>query len=390
MPTQFDVVIAGGGLVGGALALALAPSGLSVALVEPQPPAPVPDDESWDSRIYSISPGAATLLESCDVWQQLPAQRVTRVEAMRIYGDDRIARLDFNAYDAGLQQLAYVVENRLLQAAIWRQLERADHVRIYSPGACAALAWEDSGVCLQLQGGGEITARLVVGADGSDSWVRTQAGIAATPQPYGQLGVVANLECSQPHRDTAYQWFLGRSVLALLPLTGDRVSLVWSTPEEHARELLSMTGRELSDQVAEASGYELGGFETITPARGFPLKLQRVSRLIQRRVALVGDAAHNVHPLAGQGVNLGFRDVRELVRVLCHRGPNSDCGDYYLLRRYERARREDIATMQLATDGLQKLFGAEPVWIGKLRNMGLNVVEHLPPLKNLLVQHAIA
>jgi ubiquinone biosynthesis UbiH/UbiF/VisC/COQ6 family hydroxylase len=202
--------------------------------------------------------------------------------------------------------------------------------------------------------------------------------------------VVANFTCSQPHRDAAYQWFLGHSVLALLPLPENRVSMVWSTPDDHARELLDMRPEALADQVAEASGYEVGGLELITAAQAFPLKLQRVARLIQRRVALVGDAAHNVHPLAGQGVNLGFRDARVLAHVLTQRGPNSDCGDYYLLRRYERARREDILTMQLTTDGLQKLFRADAVWIGKLRNLGLNAVDQVPPLKKLLVQQAIA
>ncbi|HSQ04747.1 MAG TPA: UbiH/UbiF family hydroxylase [Burkholderiales bacterium] len=390
MSTQFDVLIVGGGLVGGAFALALAPSGLSVALVEPRRPAAVPDDGSWDSRIYSISPGAAALFESCGVWQHVPAQRMTRVEAMHIYGDDRAPRLTVSAYDMGLAELAFIVENRALQAALWQALASADHVRMFCPAACTALAWDEDAVHVHLQSGEEIVAQLVVGADGADSWVRTQAGIAAVPQPYGQLGVVANFNCSQPHRDAAYQWFLGRSVLALLPLPGHRVSMVWSTPEEHARELLDMRPETLAEQVAEASGYELGGLETITAAQGFPLKLQRVARLIQRRVALVGDAAHNVHPLAGQGVNLGFRDARELAHVLAQRGPNNDCGDYYLLRRYERARREDIVTMQLTTDGLQKLFGAKAVWIGKLRNFGLNAVDQAPPLKKLLVQQAIA
>ena len=386
-----DVVVVGGGLVGAALALALCRTHLQVAIVEPQPPAPAPPDgEAWDSRIYAISPGSASFLEGCGAWQRLPAERIARVEAMHVFGDEPGARLQFSAYDCGLRELAFIVENGRLHCALWNELQQADNVTILPPARCERLERESAAAELALSDGTVVRARLIVGADGADSWVRTAAGIAAHPEPYGQLGVVANLATGKPHHGIAHQWFRRDGVLALLPLPGERVSMVWSTAEAHGHDLASLAPDALALEVELASQGVLGPLRVVTPPAMFPLRLQRVSRLIAPRLALVGDAAHNVHPLAGQGVNLGFRDARELVRVLAGRGAQIDCGDYFLLRRYERARREDILGMQLATDGLQKLFASEQVWLGKARNAGLKLANLPTPLKRWLVQRAVA
>ena len=387
---DFDVVVVGSGLVGASLALALETAGLNLALIEAQPPQPGAGAADWDSRVYAISPGSAAFLERCGVWQELDMTRVSRVEAMRVFGDDGRSELDFSAYDAGLRELAFIVENRELQRVLWEALKRAQHVAVMAPAACRALTFEAQAAQLELGDGRVLCPRLVVGADGADSWVRSQAGIAATPAGYGQLGVVANFAAGKPHRGTACQWFRRDGVLALLPLPGDRVSMVWSTAEAHARELLMLAPHELAARVEAASQSALGPLQIITPAAAFPLQLQRVARLVQPRLALVGDAAHNVHPLAGQGVNLGFRDARELAAVIRERGVQTDCGDYYLLRGYERARREDALALQWATDGLQKLFAYDMVWIGKARNFGLRLVNSQSQLKNLLVRHAVA
>ena len=390
MAAQFDVIVVGAGLVGASLALALEPHGYSVALVEPHGPPPLPGADAWDSRIYSISPGSAALLEACGAWSAMPQQRVTRVEAMQIFGDDPGATLHFSAYDAGLRELAYIAENSVMHHALWERLRESPGIRVYCPARCAKVSWEERGVVLELEDGDTLDAGLLVGADGADSWVREEAGIHSMRQPYAQVGVVANFATMRPHRGVAYQWFGRQGVLALLPLPGDRVSMVWSTPEAHAAELMQMSANDLSDAVADASGYALGSLDLITPPAGFPLRLQRVSSLIAPHAALVGDAAHNVHPLAGQGVNLGFRDVRDLAAVLAAPGGHTDCGDYFLLRRYERARAEDIAAMRAVTDGLQKLFATDAVWVARLRNFGLGLVGRMPPLKNLLIRHAVA
>lgn len=390
MSSSFDVIIVGGGLVGASLAAALKSAAVSVALVELRVPGPLPADDSWDSRVYAISPGSAQFLEHCGAWQHLGPARLTRIETMRICGDEPSAHLEFSAYDAGLRELAFIVENRSLQEALWHELQAADHVRLYCPGRCAALAWEPGAIMLRLDDGAELTARLLVGADGADSWVRAQAGIEAASSSYGQLGVVANFATAKPHHGTAFQWFRNDGVLALLPLPGNRVSMVWSTPEAHGRELMALAFQELAARVDAASEQVLGPLELVTPPAAFPLQLQRVQRLIQPRLALAGDAAHNVHPLAGQGVNLGFRDARELAGVLRERGAQADCGDYFLLRRYERARREDILAMRLATDGLQKLFASSVVSVARVRNFGLKLVNAQAQVKNLLVRRAVA
>jgi 2-polyprenylphenol 6-hydroxylase len=386
----FDVIVVGGALVGASFALALRSADLSVALVEPHLPSAPADDGSWDSRVYAISPGNAAWLRELGVWSQLSPDRLCRVESMKIFGDRRSAELDFNAYDAGLRELAWIAEYRLLHRAAWGAVASLAHVTLFSPSKCQALAWERASGVLTLDDGQVLEGRMIVGADGADSWVRSCAAIAATTHEYHQIGVVANFENTRRHDDTAFQWFRHDGVLALLPLPGERVSMVWSAPEARARELLQLDGEALAREVEEASTGAVGGLRVLTQATGFPLKRQHVARLVGPRVALIGDAAHNIHPLAGQGVNLGLRDARELSAVLTDRGPQPDCGDYNLLRRYERARREDIAALEATTDGLEKLFSNRAVWIAELRNLGLSLVNAQPPLKNTLVKHAAA
>lgn len=388
MSESCDIAIIGAGLVGASLAAALAPSGLSVALVEPRAPA-VPGD-AWDSRIYAVSPGSAAFLADVGAWQGVDALRTERVETMRIFGDEPPAQLQFSAYEAGLRELVFIAESGRLQSALWQCVSRAPHVRIFCPATCEALLQHADYADVILDSGTTLRAKLVVGADGAQSWVREQAGIKVIAHDYAQSAVVANFACVLPHQGAAYQWFRPDGVLALLPLPGNRVSMVWSTSETQAQELLALDAVALAQRVSVASDGLVGALEVITPAVAFPLRLQRVGEFVKPRLALVGDAAHNVHPLAGQGVNLGFRDARELAAVLCDRGAQSDCGDYALLRRYERARKEDVLSMQLATDGLQKLFASKAVWLSRARNLGMRVVASQPFIKNLLVKHAAA
>ncbi|MBI3916034.1 MAG: FAD-dependent monooxygenase, partial [Betaproteobacteria bacterium] len=311
---NFDVAIVGGGLVGASLALALAESGLKLALVDHSLPAP--EAGEWDSRVYAISPGNAAFLESCGVWDGLDQARIAPVTKMRIRGDDGASRLAFSAYDAGLPELAFIVENRLLAQSAAAALARQENLTVFRPARGASLAWGAQEVRLGLDGGKSLSARLVVGADGTDSWVRSEAGIGVKGIDYGQLGVVANFQTGMPHGDTARQWFRRDGVLALLPLPGMRVSMVWSTWEAKARTLLSAPPFDLCERVAEASHGELGRLELITPTAAFPLRLLKVRELVRPRLALIGDAAHTVHPLAGQGLNLGLRDARKLTVAL--------------------------------------------------------------------------
>ena len=384
--TDFDVVIAGGGLVGLSLAKALSGGGMAVGLVDRD--LPTQPSTQWDVRVYAISPGSEQFLRSLGAWPD-DVERMAAVERMRIFGDRPGSKLDFDAYQSHVAHLATIVENRLLMTALQRSLRDEGKVEWFSAERCESVQWNEEAVTLHLQSGTALHARLLVGADGADSWLRSQAGIEASEIDYGQSAVVANFNCTVAHRGTAFQWFREDGVLALLPLPGERVSMVWSARDELAQRLMASTSDELTLEVGAASGNVLGPMEIITPPASFPLRCIRVERLIGPRLALVGDAAHNLHPLAGQGVNLGFQDARELSRVLMERGPERDVGALALLRRYERARREDILVMTAATHGLQRLFNQAGTPLAWVRNLGLNLTDRLPPLKSLLVRRAL-
>lgn len=386
---NYDLVIVGGGLVGASLAAALRDSGLSIALIEGRPFAPhvAQSADDWDSRIYAISPGCRRFLESSGAWQRMDAERIAAVEEMRVFGD-QASEIGFSAYEMGAPELACILESRNLQGALWQALQEQENVTLICPARCASLTVSEEHATLMLDDGRAIQARLVVGADGRDSWVRNQVGISAAPVDYRQHGVVANFNVGKAHRGIAWQWFQPDGILALLPLPDRRVSMVWSVSPEKSAELLALSSEALVARVAEAAGHTLGDMRLITPAAAFPLRLLVLPQISAPRVALIGDAAHNMHPLAGQGVNTGFRDARKLTEILLARGANPDCGDAQLLRRYNRQRKEDIYSMQATTYSLKHLFNNDDPLLRTLRNTGLNATNRLAPLKKLLMQHA--
>jgi ubiquinone biosynthesis UbiH/UbiF/VisC/COQ6 family hydroxylase len=382
---DFDIVIIGGGLVGASLAAALKHSGLRLALIEGQP---LPSlDSEWDSRIYAFTPGNVAFLHECGAWQRLDTSRVQQVEEMRVFGDAG-SSLNFSAYEIGAPELAFILESRLLQHALWQGLLEQDNLTLLHPAQCAELSVQEDSAHLKLKDGREIRAKLVVGADGRDSWVRHQTNMPEVPTPYHQHGVVANFNIGKAHRGIAYQWFTPDGILALLPLPGKRISIVWSVSPEQSAELLALTHEEFSARVSEASNHTLGELQVITPPASFALRVLNLAHLTRPRLALIGDAAHNIHPLSGQGVNLGLRDVRELAQVLQQRG-TLDCGDPNLLRRYEKARQSDIMSMQLTTDTLKNLFINHNPLLSTLRNLGLTATNNIVPLKKMLVRHAL-
>lgn len=383
---RFDILIVGAGLAGASLALALKGSGLRLALVEADPPPAAP--AGWDSRVYAISPAAQAFLDSLGVWRHLDAGRLTPVQDMHIHGDGG-GRLDFAAYDCGLGELAWIVEAGLIQRELWENVTRQGNLSLFCPLRPHRFEMRDDAVLLELTSGQKLEAKLLVGADGADSWVRAQAGLHAETLLYGEMGVVANFACERPHFGAAFQWFRPDGVLAWLPLPGNRLSMVWSTPTHHARALLALDEAQFCRRVAAAGDERLGALRLLTPPAAFPLRSMRVPRIVAPRLALVGDAAHALHPLSGHGINLGLLDARELASVL--RGPAAaaDCGEERLLRRYARARAEEVALLQWVTHGLQRLFRPQHAFLRVLRNRGLNLVGNLPVLRNMLVRYAI-
>jgi ubiquinone biosynthesis UbiH/UbiF/VisC/COQ6 family hydroxylase len=383
---EFDIVIVGGGLAGLALAAALRRSSLSVALVESKAPA---FPAGWDSRIYAISPANARFLEEVGAWGHLDAARMEAVRSMEIRGDAG-GRLDFTAYGSGVPELAWILESSLMQRELWETVKRQGNLTLLCPARPQALAFEPDAAQLTLDDGRRLSARLVVAADGADSWTRAAAGIDVRFDPYDQLGVVANFAVEQPHHGTAFQWFREDGVLAWLPLPGNRISMVWSAPEDHGRALMALDPARLCARVAEAGAYRLGALELITAQAGFPLRLMRAPQAVAPRLALIGDAAHTIHPLSGHGINLGFQDAQVLANVLCDKPGPVDCGDLALLRRYERARKEEVVTLQTVTDTLHDLFRPATGPLVRMRNFGLNLTNALPVVKDLLVRYALA
>ncbi|MRD72447.1 UbiH/UbiF family hydroxylase [Rhodocyclus tenuis] len=390
---QFDVLIVGGGLAGLSLACALRDSRLKIALIEGRPATPrssasAASADDWDARIYALSPANAAFLDRIGAWKHLERTRLARVREMEIFGDGD-GRLDFSAADAGIDELCWILESSQLSGELWENVKRQANVSVFRPAHPAALHCTDEGVELTLTDGETLSARLVVGADGRDSWVRQRAGLSAEETPYGELGVVANYACERPHRSVARQWFRADGVLAWLPLPGNRISIVWSTDVAHANTLLALPDNELALRVAGAGNKVLGQLRTITSAQAFPLSLLRVPTTIAPRVALIGDAAHGVHPLSGHGINLGFQDAAVLSELLGSSASWQDIGDDRLLRRYQRARREEILLLQNVTDGLHRLFSARTPGVTTLRNAGLKLTQRTPRVKNLLMRYAL-
>ena len=384
---DFDLVIVGAGLVGLCLARALADSGLKLALIERSSPIKAGIGD-WDARVYAISPASERLLQDLGAWP-VAGERMASVTRMRVFGDRPGSELCFSAYEAHVARLATIVEGSLLTAGLRDAVNGQPNLTVFSPALCAAAYWGSSHAILRLESGDELSAKLLVAADGADSWLRGQAGVVAFESAYGQTAVVANFSTGEPHCETAFQWFRRDGVLALLPLPGNRASMVWSAQQDLAQRLLELGPAQLCAEVEAASCSLLGKLEVITPPVGFPLRLIRIRELVSPRLALVGDAAHNLHPLAGQGVNLGFEDARELASVLAARNQEGDAGSRALLRRYERARKEDILAMTAATHGLQRLFNNSVAPLVWLRNLGLNLTDRLLPLKALLVSRAL-
>jgi 2-octaprenylphenol hydroxylase len=390
-----EVAIVGGGLVGGCLAVALADAGLNVALVDPRlesgksvPKAVKRKSRArFDARVFALRPSSRDFLAACGVWRHVDETRVAPVYKMVVTGDDGSSRLTFDAYRSGLLELAVIAENANLQMAIQHALDERTLVRQVQGRRCVAANWEGGAVTISLDDGETISPQLLVGADGANSPLREFAGISTRQSGYDQCAVVANFTTSIAHDGTAYQWFRADGVLALLPLPGDRVSMVWSTPDEHAQQLTALNRGELAARVTQASASMLGELTTAGSAAAFPLRLMRAASVVGPRLALVGDAAHNVHPLAGQGLNLGLADAQSLAAVIAQRGPD-EIGSRAVLARYRRSRAEETAAMQFTTDGLHRLFDSSAPGIAWLRNAGLRLTEHLTPIKRLLVKRA--
>lgn len=394
-----DVAVVGSGIAGLAMAVGLMRRGFDVTLLGPKKTLPPLAPDQFDPRVYALSPSSRQLLTELGAWAQLPPGRITPVQTMDVRGDQyqagqRLGQVEMTAWQAGAESLAWILESReiervLQQAAIWGGLRWFDQK--------LNTTYLDAEARVLLTDGGQtLRAQLVIAADGAHSLVRQQAGLGVTRSDYQSVGVVGHFTTTQPHLDRAVQWFDERGIIALLPMpdteVGPTVSLVWSMPRETAKQVLGLPiearGAAVLARLQPLVADVYPGLQVQGAIHGFPLVLQQAESMIGARLALIGDAAHVVHPLAGQGLNLGLGDVQVLLNLLSNRPVQSEVADPRLLRRYQRQRAEAVLGMSWATDGLHHLFASRLPPVRWARNVGMTLVNQLPFLKRVLINEA--
>lgn len=396
-PQHFDMIVVGAGLVGLAVAVAMHQQGYRVALVDRQNPEKLlSNNTNWDVRIYAISQKNINFLKNLSVWQQLEATRIGQMQGMEIWADASDEPLKLSAEEVRAQDLGEIIEAGALTKVLLRKVQALEIPSFFEVNTENLMVSPEQTALTLKNGQGElltISADLLLAADGSQSWVRTQCDFSVKRSAYAHHGLVANFKAEMPHNNIARQWFLTDEdshvqVLAWLPLPDGLISIVWSASPTFTRELLQLDAAALAKRVAEAGHNLLGSFELVTPPAAFPLALQKVEPVFSQSVVLLGDAAHQVHPMAGQGVNLGFRDVQDLLEVLNKKNPYQKINDTQLLKKYARMRKVDVAKVSLLTDGLYQLFDHPSEAIKKVRNWGFETTKHRL-LKALLLEQAI-
>jgi len=396
MKRDFDLVIVGGAMAGAGAAALFATNprtaALRIALLEQKPVmAPAPGSP-LDLRVSALSRASQRLLELTGAWPAVVARGAAAYQRMVVWEEHATPEgpgaLHFDAAELGEPDLGHIVENHAVQSALLERAMAAGVVLLRA--GLSSLATGDDAIRVTTSEGRVHSAALVIGADGSDSTVRSQAGISTRGWDYDQRAVVTHLSCERAHRHTAWQRFLDTGPLALLPLADRRVSLVWSTTPANAEQLVHCTEGDFAARVTSASAAVLGRLEATTARASFPLRLLHARRYAAERIALVGDAAHTVHPLAGQGINLAFVDVAALVDVIgAALEAGDDPGELAVLRRYERWRKAEALPAIVLLDGIKRLFYGGNATQSRLRRAGLDLVESSGPLKRLLMQRAL-
>jgi len=383
---RHDVVVVGGGVVGAATALALSREGFDVALIE-KGSAPAPwKAEHYDARVYALSPGTARFLETCGVWSRIVAQRASPYTRMQVWEGTPAQSLTFDAAELAVPQLGHIVEDSLLRATLWSALGHAAMTGVQ----VKHLALESGRARLQLSNGEMLGAELVVAAEGADSPLREWAGIDVGGWAYPQRAIVCNVTTEKPHRGVACQRFMPGGPLAFLPLADGRSSIVWSTDTAEAQELMELADAEFRERLAEAFQAHLGAITAADKRSAFPLRLLHAQSYVAAGVALVGDAAHVIHPMAGQGLNLGLADVAALVAVLGEaRKQKKPLGALRVLQRYERQRKAENVEALALVDGLHRLFRLRAPELGGLRELGMSLVGRAGMVKAALAKRAM-
>lgn len=391
VPGHYDVIISGGGMVGTTLAAALGQHNIKVAVIEPHPPALAWPRTEHDIRVSAITRATEKMFDGVGAWQKMVDMRVAPYQHMRVWDEGAGGSIGFDCTDLGEPNLGHIVENSVIHKALLDRLDELENVELITPAQITERQQYQDHVDIALDNGSRLSAKLLVAADGANSWIRDQVGISTSGWLYDQSAVVATIQTEKSHQQTAWQQFMKNGPLAFLPLDqSDLSSIVWSTSHTEAARLCELGKADFLVELHQAFGDRLGKMIGVGPRGAFPLQLKHANRYCAERVALVGNAAHAIHPLAGQGLNLGINDVSELSRLIIEAySAQEDVGEYALLRRYERARKGENIAVTAAMDGFKRLFSNDQPLLKALRNIGLNLADHAGPLKNQIIRQAM-
>lgn len=384
---QTDVVIIGAGMVGLTMALALVEKGFKVSVIDAKTIKENSGDQAYDLRVSAITPASAMLFKNLQVWDKIKQARYSPFQHMFVYDDK--GSISFNADDTQRNELGWIIENSVIQTVLYEALK--SKAQILMPANIEHINVNETGAEILIAGHEPIKCQLLIAADGANSWVRQHLNINLKSWQYEQNAIVANVRCSKGHQDTAWQHFLQTGPLAFLPLNeANLCSIVWSCETAVAEQLMQERDDSFALQLTQYLGEHVGQISLASQRISFPLMMRHIHQYVQPSLAFIGDAAHTIHPLAGQGANLGLYDVARLVDVLeAAKKKQQNIGSYAVLRKYERERKAHVSSMIMLMEGFKQLFSNDNRMLSMLRNQGLSTVNKLPPIKNKLIKQAM-
>lgn len=392
MTKQYDIIIVGAGMVGATLACGLAEEAeqLKIAVIDAITPKFDWDEKSYDMRVSAITRSSQQLFKNIGVWEYILEQRLTPYQEMFVWDEGSQGELHFDSADMGEHDLGHIIENRVIVKALHQRIKAFSQIELLCPARLEKIDFHADKTVLMLNDQSELSASLIIAADGTRSWIRQQADIAVKGWDFDQAALVTTVKTEKHHQNTAWQRFLNTGPLAFLPLTDGFSSIVWSTLPDEAKRLTEISKDDFARELEQAFAGKLGKIVSVAKRAVFPLRLFETLHYVKPRLALVGDAAHTIHPLAGQGVNLGLADVDSLIEVIVDAlNSKKDIGDFKVLRRFERWRRAENRSMLMAMDGLKRLFGSEISVVKDIRGIGLNNINKLTVVKNIIMQQAM-